>query len=173
MSSSVQQYQGLTESHQGKRAFTLVELLVVVTVLALLLALLMPALAGARSQARAIVCRSNVHQLVLAATGYAAENDGFYVPAAKDMWDNAGRYRWHGVRRSLDAPFDASKGPLAGYLADGQVKEFAERFQALNPPAVILIDQTGRVRIAWRTPPPVEDFLREVRNTGWGTGPVQ
>jgi prepilin-type N-terminal cleavage/methylation domain-containing protein/prepilin-type processing-associated H-X9-DG protein len=111
----------------SRRAFTLVELLVVVTVLTLLLALLMPALAGARSQARALVCRSNVHQLVLAATGYAAENDGFYVPAAKDMWDNAGRCRWHGVRRSLGEPFDPAQGPLAGYLADGQVKECPAR----------------------------------------------
>ncbi|MCX5647073.1 MAG: prepilin-type N-terminal cleavage/methylation domain-containing protein [Phycisphaerae bacterium] len=115
------------DGHCGKRAFTLVELLVVITVLTLLLALLMPALAGARSQARAMVCRSNVHQLVLAATGYAAENDGFYVPAAKDMWDNAGRCRWHGVRRSLSEPFDPAKGPLAGYLADGQVKECPAR----------------------------------------------
>jgi prepilin-type N-terminal cleavage/methylation domain-containing protein/prepilin-type processing-associated H-X9-DG protein len=109
------------------RAFTLVELLVVISVLALLLALLMPALAGARSQARALVCRSNVHQLVLAATGYATENDGFYVPAARDMWDNAGRYRWHGVRSSLGTPFEAAKGPLAGYLADGQIKECPAR----------------------------------------------
>jgi prepilin-type N-terminal cleavage/methylation domain-containing protein/prepilin-type processing-associated H-X9-DG protein len=127
MSSAIQQHQGLVENHRGERAFTLVELLVVITVLALLLALLMPALAGARSQARAMVCRSNVRQLVLAATGYAAENDGFYVPAAKDMWDNAGRYRWHGVRRSLSEPFDPTKGPMAGYLADGQVKECPAR----------------------------------------------
>jgi prepilin-type N-terminal cleavage/methylation domain-containing protein len=106
-----------------KRAFTLVELLVVITVLALLLALLMPALAGARSQGQALACRSNLRQLVLANTGYATENDGSYVPAAKDMWDNAGRYRWHGVRNSIGEPFDPTKGPLAGYLADGQVKE--------------------------------------------------
>jgi prepilin-type processing-associated H-X9-DG protein len=108
-------------------AFTLVEVLVVIATLSLLLALLMPALAGARSQARTVVCRSNLHQLVLAATGYSAENDGFYVPAAQDMWDNAGRRRWHGVRSSLSEPFDPTKGPLAGYLADGQVKECPAR----------------------------------------------
>lgn len=122
-----QRYHGRIERPRGAGAFTLVELLVVISVLSLLLALLMPALAGARSQARAIVCRSNVHQLVLAATGYAAENDGFYVPAARDMWDNAGRGRWHGVRRSLGEPFDPAQGPLAGYLADGQVKECPAR----------------------------------------------
>lgn len=111
----------------GRKAFTLVELLAVISILALLLALLMPALAGARSQARTLVCRSNVHQLLLAATAYAGDNDGFYVPAAKDMWDNAGRCRWHGVRRSLGEPFDPSKGPLARYLAEEQVKECPTR----------------------------------------------
>ena len=103
--------------------FTLAEVLVVICTIAILLSLLMPALAGARSQARAMACRSNLHQLVLANMGYATENDGFYVPAASDMWDNAGHQRWHGVRISLDEPFDPSKGPLVGYLTDGRVKE--------------------------------------------------
>jgi prepilin-type processing-associated H-X9-DG protein len=111
----------------GKGAFTLVELLVVISSIALLLALLMPALAAARSQARGLACRSNVRQLLLANIGYATEHDGFYVPAARDLWDNAGRHRWHGVRNTLAEPFNASKGPLAGYLADGQVKECPAR----------------------------------------------
>ena len=104
-------------------AFTLVEVLVVISTLALLIAMLMPALASARSQARGLVCRSNLRQLVLAGMGYATENDGFYVPAARDMWDNAGLHRWHGARRTLHEPFDPSRGPLVGYLADGRVKE--------------------------------------------------
>ncbi len=105
------------------RAFTLVEVLVVIFVFALLLALLLPALAGARDQAKGLVCRSNLRQLVLAGIGYATENDGFYVPAARDLWDNAGRHRWHGVRDRTTEPFDPSRGPLVGYLADGQIKE--------------------------------------------------
>jgi prepilin-type N-terminal cleavage/methylation domain-containing protein/prepilin-type processing-associated H-X9-DG protein len=109
--------------HSGGRAFTLLEVLVVISVLALLLALLMPALAAARSQARGVVCRSNLRQLVLAGIGYATENDGFYVPAAPDLWDNAGRRRWHGIRNGLTEPFDPARGPLVGYLADGRVKE--------------------------------------------------
>ena len=116
----------LAEYRRG-RAFTLVELLVVISVIALLLALLMPALAGARSQARGLVCRSNLRQLVLAGIGYATENEGSYVPAAEDMWDGAGRHRWHGARTELGESFDPSQGPLAGYLADGQVKECPAR----------------------------------------------
>ncbi len=111
----------------GGKGFTLVELLVVISTIALLLALLMPALAAARSQAHGIVCRSSIRQIVLANTGYATENDGFYVPAARDMGDGASRHRWHGVRIAPDKPFKASEGPLAGYLADGQIKECPAR----------------------------------------------
>jgi prepilin-type N-terminal cleavage/methylation domain-containing protein/prepilin-type processing-associated H-X9-DG protein len=106
-----------------QKAFTLIELLVVISIIALLTAILMPALAAARSGTKALVCKSNLRQLLIASIGYGTEHDGFYVPAASDMWDNAGLHRWHGVRAALDEPFDPLKGPLAGYLADGTVKE--------------------------------------------------
>jgi prepilin-type N-terminal cleavage/methylation domain-containing protein/prepilin-type processing-associated H-X9-DG protein len=110
-----------------QKAFTLIELLVVISIIALLMGILMPALAAARSSSRALVCKSNLRQLLLANIGYATENDGFYVSAASDMWDNGGLHRWHGTRDSLDEPFDPLRGPLAGYLADGRVKECPEK----------------------------------------------
>jgi len=106
-----------------KKAFTLVELLVVIAIIALLMSILMPALAAARAQGRQVVCRSNIRQLVLANTGYATENDGSYVPAALDMYLGVNNHRWHGVRDDKDDPFDPLRGPLAGYLADGEVKK--------------------------------------------------
>ena len=116
----------LTMFAEKRKAFTLVELLVVIAIIALLMAVLMPALAAARSQCRSVVCKSNLRQLVLANIGYAMENDGFYVPAASDMWDNRGCRRWHGVRNNLNEPFDPLKGPLAGYLANGEVRKCPE-----------------------------------------------
>ena len=104
-----------------REAFTLIELLVVISIIALLTAILMPALGAARSGSRALACKSNI--------GYATENDGFYVPAASDMWDNAGLFRWHGQRDALDEPFDPLRGPLTGYLADGRVKECPLRLE--------------------------------------------
>lgn len=112
---------------ERRKGFTLVELLVVIAIVALLMSVLVPALASARSGARKLVCKSNLRQLLLANIGYAGENDGFYVPAASDMWDNAGLHRWHGVREALGKPFEPKRGPLAGYLADGEVKECPER----------------------------------------------
>lgn len=115
-----------------KKAFSLVELLVVISVIAVLMAILIPALSAARSQARSMVCKSNLRQLLLANIGYATENDGFYVPAASDMWDNSGRHRWHGVRNNLNEPFDPLKGPLVSYLANGLVKECPARVKFIK-----------------------------------------
>ncbi len=106
-----------------KKGFTLIELLVVISIIALLLAILMPALALARSEALALVCKTNLHQLLLANISYSSENDGFFVPAASDMLDGPGLHRWHGTRDNLNEPFDSSRGPLSGYLANSRVKE--------------------------------------------------
>jgi len=113
----------------GKRkGFSLVELLVSMSVISLLMAILVPVLATARSQACGAICQSNLRQLFLANTGYSIENDGYYVPAAPDIYsENGGKYRWHGVREGADEAFDPRRGPLVGYLADGKVKECPER----------------------------------------------
>ncbi len=111
-----------------KKAFTLVELLVVISIISLLMALMMPALAKARSQARSTICKFNIRQLAMANIGYANEHDGFFVPAASDLWQGTGGYhRWHGVRRNQNEPFDPRRGPLAGYLSEGKVKECPTR----------------------------------------------
>ena len=61
-----------------KEGFTLVELLVVISIIALLMAILAPSLQRARKQAKAVVCMSNMHQWSLAWSMYAQENDGCY-----------------------------------------------------------------------------------------------
>jgi prepilin-type N-terminal cleavage/methylation domain-containing protein/prepilin-type processing-associated H-X9-DG protein len=61
-----------------KNAFSLVELLVVISIIALLLAILLPALSRARQQARGVICLSNLHQLGIAASAYVANNQGYY-----------------------------------------------------------------------------------------------
>ncbi|NLU20267.1 MAG: type II secretion system protein [Phycisphaerae bacterium] len=61
-------------NQQGaKRAFTLIEVLVVVAIIALLVAILLPSLANARAQARRSVCLSNEHQMGTGFAMYAAD----------------------------------------------------------------------------------------------------
>jgi prepilin-type N-terminal cleavage/methylation domain-containing protein/prepilin-type processing-associated H-X9-DG protein len=63
-------------SDSKKRAFTLVELLVVISIIALLLAIMMPALQTARNQARVVVCAANAKQIGTVASVYQGENSG-------------------------------------------------------------------------------------------------
>ncbi|MBN2128789.1 MAG: type II secretion system protein [Sedimentisphaerales bacterium] len=61
---------------RGRAAFTLIELLVVIAVIALLMAILLPVLGRVRSQAKAVVCRSNLRQWGQIFAVYTQENDG-------------------------------------------------------------------------------------------------
>ena len=83
----------------GNKAFTLVELLVVIAVIALLLALLMPVLHRARAQGQLAVCLSNLRQLTLAWTAYATEHDGKLVDGSSFHTHASGR---PGERRYLE-----------------------------------------------------------------------
>ena len=57
-----------------QNGFTLVELLVVISIIALLIAMLLPAVKRARESARAVACLSNLKQFGLAFRMYAADN---------------------------------------------------------------------------------------------------
>ena len=60
-----------------KRGFTLMELLVVISIIALLMAILVPALGKAREVANRVVCLSHLRQLGIATQIYISDNDGF------------------------------------------------------------------------------------------------
>jgi len=64
-----------------KKGFTLVELLVVISIIAMLLAVLMPALGKAKLQASAIICTTDVRSLSLAWFLYIGDNNGKIVGA--------------------------------------------------------------------------------------------
>jgi prepilin-type processing-associated H-X9-DG protein/prepilin-type N-terminal cleavage/methylation domain-containing protein len=70
-------------------AFTLVELLVVISIIGLLAGLAIPAINGGLKSAKSGACLSNLHQIGVATIAYAADNS-FKLPDAgsgpSDMW---------------------------------------------------------------------------------------
>ncbi len=77
-----------------QRAFTLVELLVVIAVIALLAAMLLPALSKGKEAAQSARCKSNLHQLGLALKLYTDDFQKYPACAATDaatgvysLWD--------------------------------------------------------------------------------------
>jgi len=62
-------------------AFTLIELLIVITIIAILAAMLFPVFSRARSQARKVACSSNERQLAMALNSYATDWDEVFPPA--------------------------------------------------------------------------------------------
>ena len=92
------------------RAFTLVELLVVIGIVGILIALLLPALARAREQGKAVKCAAQLRQLGQAIQSYANFNRG-WIPA----WSG-----WHvagGSGAAPDAPGDGWTEQLARYMS--------------------------------------------------------
>jgi len=82
-----------------RTAFTLVELLVVISIIALLVSILMPALSKARAQAIALVCVTQLKDMGTMLEVYAADHDGAMVRSSSGRsyghsrwWDGLGDY---------------------------------------------------------------------------------
>jgi prepilin-type N-terminal cleavage/methylation domain-containing protein/prepilin-type processing-associated H-X9-DG protein len=71
-------------SRRERRAFTLVELLVVIGIIAVLIGILIPALARARLAAQATECQSNMRQIGIGLRMYAEANHGWLPSAGED-----------------------------------------------------------------------------------------
>lgn len=77
----------------GANGFTLMELLVVISIISLLMSITLPALTGAREQGKRVACMSNMRNLTQCWIMYAMENDDRLCSADTD-WDVPPKNHW-------------------------------------------------------------------------------
>ena len=128
------------------RAFTIIELLIVISIIAILVGMLLPAISYARGEAHKTTCKSNLRQLGIALSMYIMTHDGRFMPI-----HNSELSYWFGERETSDSRvFDRTKGYLFPYLKttrsveqcpgfdtrtrfDGKLVGYAYNFMYLNP----------------------------------------
>lgn len=108
------------------RAFTIVELLVVVAVIAILIGVLLPALAASREAARAAACLTNLRSIGQGLALYAQEHRATYPG-----W--SGWQLWEGVGSAGDAPGPGWTEQLTDYLAGKEAHRDPARPADLAP----------------------------------------
>jgi prepilin-type N-terminal cleavage/methylation domain-containing protein/prepilin-type processing-associated H-X9-DG protein len=99
------------------RAFTLVELLVVVSIIALLVALVFPSLRAARTHTRIITCQTNLSGITKGLIAYALERDAF--PITTDAPGTPCSWRYGGWSGSNTSQWKSYKSG-AYYIPTGQ-----------------------------------------------------
>jgi prepilin-type N-terminal cleavage/methylation domain-containing protein len=128
--------QGATR--EGFSAFTLIELLITMTILAILIALTLPTLARTLEHAQAARSTNNLRQLVTANLSYAADN-GVYCPASNNSLDKL----WCGAWPSANGTFDPTQGYLSDYLGKSRRIMVCPLFKDMIKGSASFEDGTG------------------------------
>lgn len=126
---------------KSRYAFTLIELLVVISIIALLVSILLPALGKARSAARSIACKSQLHQLGIASANYTSQWDDWVTPLYQTKLSSSGSiepYPWSATLWEQDYidPPKANPGQALTQMSAYRGEETSESHIARCPVAL-------------------------------------
>ena len=120
--------------------FTLVELLVVISIIAILIALLLPALAKAKEVAEQTICASNLRQIGTGVQAYADEYQNAILPASyTDGTTAAGTDMWPAIM------VQAGLAPYPGNVLTGPAQGSIFVDPALPTTDVTQVDGNGNI----------------------------
>ncbi|MDR3707748.1 MAG: DUF1559 domain-containing protein [Capsulimonadaceae bacterium] len=124
-----------------RRAFTLIELLIVIAIIAILAAILFPVFATAREKARQTSCSSNLKQIGLAITQYEQDFDETPPDGNSHTYSACGWagqiYPYVKSKQVFVCPDDSTPAASCSYLYNQDIMNFAAYSgnANLNPPA--------------------------------------
>jgi prepilin-type N-terminal cleavage/methylation domain-containing protein len=157
------------------RAFTLIEVLVVVAIAALLIAILVPALSSGRRSAKALVGVSNLRALAQTKLAYTNDHQEYFLNPFRAQWPTdpatfgANPPKWHTAFGSADQSLRWDfQFECPEYRADVYTDAFSELW------ASFFADYRGTVRVSEDQFSPADghllDAYQDIRDTPLGKG---
>jgi general secretion pathway protein G len=93
----IQISQPASQNQKTRSAFTLVEILLVVTIIGILAALVIPRIAGTGERARVTAAQADINGGIKSALGQYEVDNGFYPKSLQDLIQQPGNAKnWHG-----------------------------------------------------------------------------
>ena len=118
-----------------RRGFTLVEMLVVISLIVLLIGMLLPSLHSSKETARDVKCRTQLRSIMQAFITFSDEHQQ-HMPGIWTQGPQAWQKAWIGTEANTGGSGGAFQGTIAHYLGGNAVVKEAYRCPSLAPGVV-------------------------------------